>query len=150
MTLEHGYREELVGEGAIFSHLPSERVSQLIEGARILQCEPGDTLLRYGDPGENVLLVLSGHAAVELPVPEGSARLVNLVGPGELLGEMAVLQGTTRSASVKALEPCVLLEIGADLFLSLLLEHPGLAIRVLGVAQSRLRRITEAIGTLPA
>lgn len=150
MTLEHAYREELVSDGAIFSHLPSERVSQLIEGARVIHHEPGDTLLRYGDPGESVLLLLNGHAAVELPAPGGSARLINLVGPGELLGEMAVLQGSTRSASIKALEPCVLLEINADLFLSLLLEHPGLAIRVLGVAQSRLRRITQAIAALPA
>ena len=105
---------------------------------------------RDGDSGETVAVLLSGHASVELPSATGSARLINLVGPGELIGEMAVLQGTTRSATVKAIEACELVEIDADVFLSLVLEHPGLAIRLLGVAEERLSRITQAIAQLSA
>ena len=74
--------------------------------------------------------------------------VMNDVETGELVGEMAVLEGTTRSATVTALEPCEVLVIPNSEFLALLINHPGLVVRMLGTVTERLRSLTEKVGEL--
>ncbi|MFD4657853.1 Crp/Fnr family transcriptional regulator [Kitasatospora sp. NPDC058444] len=66
----------------------------------------GDILLRQGDDGTHVLALLSGLAKVEYRTRNGSVRLLAFRGPNELLGELAVLGGGDRMASVVALSTC--------------------------------------------
>ncbi|MFD8277546.1 cyclic nucleotide-binding domain-containing protein [Streptomyces flaveolus] len=63
-------------------------------------------LLRQGDPGTHVVLLASGSTLVTLTGPNGERALLAIRGPGELLGELAVLDAQPRSASVIAAESC--------------------------------------------
>ena len=134
----------------ILSNLAGSDVECLLEGAKTLRFETGETVFRRGDPGDSVLLVRSGSVVVEVQCAAGGSVVVNVVKPGEIFGEMAVLAGTTRSATVTALEGCELLAISQSEFLALLVNHPGLGIRVLGAVSERLRRLTDLVGELGA
>jgi CRP-like cAMP-binding protein len=138
--------ERLLAECPILSNLEDGDLECLIEGADTLRIETGETVFRRGDPGDTVLLVRSGSVVVEAERASGESVVVNTIKPGEIFGEMAVIEGTTRSATVTALEPCELLAISQSEFLALLVNHPGLGIRVLGAVTERLRRLTELVG----
>lgn len=142
-----GRATRAIADHPFFAGIADLEIECLVAAAEILRFDTGETLFRRGDPGDSVLLVLSGHAAVESQRSNGERVVMNIVEPGELIGEMAVLEGTNRSASVTALEPCEVLAIPQMEFLTLLVNHAGFAIRILGSVTERLRRLTEkAVG----
>jgi CRP/FNR family cyclic AMP-dependent transcriptional regulator len=128
-----------------FANIDDLEVELVTGAADSLHFETSETLFRRGDPGDSVLLMLSGRAAVQSHRSSGEPIVMNIVEQGELLGEMAVLEGAPRSATVTALEPCEVLAIPNSDFLALLVNHPGLAIRMLGSMSDRLRRLTERV-----
>ena len=140
----------LLADCPILSNLGDWDLECLLMKAKTLRIEKGETIFRRGDPGDTVLVVRTGSAVVEANRAVGESVVVNIIKPGEILGEMAVIEGTTRSATVTALEPCELLEIPQSEFLALLVNHPGLAIQVLGAVTERLRRVTDCVGALGA
>ena len=97
----------------------------------------GEVLLRQGDPPTHVLLLLSGRVKVSLTTPDGQVLLA-VRGPGELLGEMAVLGGDERSATVVAIEPCAAQVLEADRFRRLV-RSAGLENELLRRAMRRIR-----------
>lgn len=62
-------------------------------------------MLRQGDPGSTVILILSGRAKVVYSAPDGTETLLSIRGPGDVIGEMACTTDEPRSATVQALEP---------------------------------------------
>lgn len=100
-------------------------------------------LLRQGDPGTHVVLLASGSTLVTLTGPNGERALLAIRGPGELLGELAVLDAQPRSASVIAAESCHVHLIPAPDFLSFV-ESNGLLNPLLRHAIARVRE-SEAV-----
>ncbi|WP_155884548.1 Crp/Fnr family transcriptional regulator [Actinomadura flavalba] len=83
---------------------------------------PGAVLLRQGDPPSHVLHLSAGRVKVTRLNSDGSTLLLAVRGPGELLGEIAVLGGTGRSATVTAVDPCRARTLPADRFRVLVRE----------------------------
>jgi len=131
-----------------FAGIDALEIESLIGVVQTQQFETGETLFRRGDLGDSVLLVRTGRVVVESHGPSGEALVMNVLESGELIGEMAVLEGTTRSATVTALEPCEVLVIPHSEFLALIVHHPGLVIRLLGAMTERLRSLTERVSEL--
>ncbi|MFB4306115.1 Crp/Fnr family transcriptional regulator [Actinomadura sp. GTD37] len=102
----------------------------------------GDVLLRQGDPPAHVLLLLAGRVKALLTLPDGEVLLLAVRGPGELLGEIAVLGGDGRSATVIALDPCVTRVLPADRFRAVVRET-GAETDLLRRAMRRLREGEE-------
>ncbi|MEU8121054.1 Crp/Fnr family transcriptional regulator [Spirillospora sp. NPDC049024] len=98
----------------------------------------GDVLLRQGDPARHVLLLTRGRIKALLTLPDGEVLLLAVRGPGEILGEIAVLGGDDRSATVVAMDPCVTRVLPADRFRSLL-RSAGAEEEMLRRAMRRLR-----------
>jgi CRP-like cAMP-binding protein len=140
----------LLANCPVLSNLEDRDLECLLEGAEVLRVETGETVFRRGDPGDTVLLVRAGSVVVEADRRGGGSVVVNVIEPGEIFGEMAVIDGTTRSATVTACEPCELLVIPQPEFLALLVNHPGLGIRMLGAVAKRLRCLTDRAGDLGA
>lgn len=95
-------------------------------------------LLRQGDPGTHVILLSSGSTLVTLTGPNGERALLSVRGPGELLGELAVLDAKPRSASVIAAEACRVHLIPASDFLAFV-KGNGLLTLLLRHAIARVR-----------
>lgn len=98
----------------------------------------GETVLRQGDPPTHVLVLMSGRVKVLLTLPDGNVLLLAVRGAGELLGEVAVLGGDGRSATVVALDPCRTYVVAADRFRTLM-RSAGLEAEVLRRAMRRIR-----------
>jgi CRP/FNR family cyclic AMP-dependent transcriptional regulator len=130
----------------LFSGIDEREIECLLGSAETRRFDAGELLFRRGDPGDSVLLVLSGRVSVETRLANGETVVMNVLEAGELVGEMAVLEGTTRSADITALEPCEALIIPNGEFLGLLVGHPGLAVRMLGTLTERLRSLSERLG----
>lgn len=98
----------------------------------------GEHLLREGAPGEKVVLILSGRVKISRGGADGRATLLDFRGPGELVGELAVLDAAPRSSSVTAIEPVEALLVPASDFRELL-ERPPVALELLRVLSERFR-----------
>ena len=92
-----------------FEAFTQEAVGYLLSRAAATQWQPGQVLFRRGEPGDTMFFILTGSMDISL---DGHS-LVTL-GTGSLFGEMAMLQGTPRSATATAVEPTVLLEVPAN------------------------------------
>jgi serine phosphatase RsbU (regulator of sigma subunit) len=110
--------------------------------SRTVAYVPGDVILREGDPGSDVCILLSGECQVAV---HGEA--VNTIRAGELFGEIACLEAGTRTATVRAATECSVLSLPGDALVSELRRSPALLEKCLRTIAQRLRHISgrEAI-----
>lgn len=76
----------------------------------------GEVLFEEGDPGDAAYIVQRGLLNVELPMPDGSSRLVAQLGPGTMVGELCLIEDAPRSMRVRAAEPTLLVAIDRAAF----------------------------------
>lgn len=113
----------------LFAGYTQHGAQMVRERGRLKTCEPGDVLFREGEEATAVLLVLTGK--LEVLVQRGGRDLVLTdAGPGTILGELAVLCGISRSATVRATEESVMLEWEAGAFRRMLLSDASLSQRI--------------------
>jgi NTE family protein len=98
----------------------------------------GTTLFDSGDPPDALYIVVSGHLGAYALTPEGYRRAVGSVSAGETVGEMALISGKPRSATVIALRDSELGRLSADAFARLMLSHPKGLMRVTQLMAQRL------------
>ena len=94
----------------------------------------GETVFRQGEPGDAVYVVLDGK--VELRI---GGRLVETVGPGGILGEMALIEHAPRVATATAKTDSDLLPISEERFMSMIRQTPHFALQIMKVMAARLR-----------
>jgi len=122
--------EELLASVDLFATLPPEMRNQIARSAPMSVYGSGETIVRQGDEGQSMFIVLSGTVSVVLqPSREEVARIER----GGYFGEMSLLTGEPRSATVLAVGDVVVVEIGAELFRRLGAIHPE-AIEKIGMA----------------
>ncbi|MGY1807826.1 sensor histidine kinase [Blastococcus sp. SYSU D00669] len=122
----------------LFAELPAEDLDELAAGSRTVTVAPGEVLMAEGSPPEGMYVVLDGELEVSREVG-GSEVLLNVCGPGELLGELGIAHRRPRSATVRARTRSTLQRIGAEA-LDRLLTHPESARALLLAATRRLDR----------
>ena len=102
--------------------------------------EKGEVLCRQGTPSESMYFVVSGRLRVALELPDGTSRVLGDFGRGETIGEMGILTGEPRSATVLAARDTELLELPAAAFDRLVRHHPSVLLRLTREIVGRLRR----------
>jgi len=108
----------------------------------------GEVIMREGEPGENCCFVLEGVA--EVSVGEGAARqVVAALGPGEVIGETALLLDTPRSATVTARDDLLILSLSRDLFCDLLRKDDQFGVAVMRTLARRLVDTTASRKAVP-
>lgn len=101
----------------------------------------GSTLMYAGQTGTEVMCLVSGRVKVTYVTEDGREVILDFRGPGELLGEMAVVDGSPRSSTVSAVEPVEALAISATDFRALVARRPTFANHLL---QNTLRRFRDS------
>jgi small-conductance mechanosensitive channel len=138
--------EELLASVDIFASLPPEVRHQVALAAPMAVYGSGETIVRQGEEGQSMFVVASGSVSVVLePAREEVARIQR----GGYFGEMSLLTGEPRSATVLAVGDVVVVEIGADLFRRLASVHPQ-AIEKIGMAAMVRRESLEQMKTATA
>jgi len=108
---------------------------------------PGEAFIRQGEPGDSAFFIISGEADVVIDTKDGPLT-VGDVGANELVGEIALLRGGRRTATVRARTPVTCLVLSKDVFFQLVREFPDVAIAVMYDLAVRLERRTEQLGAL--
>jgi signal transduction histidine kinase len=122
----------------LFSGLPDDNLTWLIENGEYISLQPGEVLMEEGSLPDAFYVVLEGD--FEIVQRSGNQDVVIAVrGAGEMMGEISLIEGTTRSATVRALRPSRLLKVSKDLFENLLCGNPKTAMAILRTVMSRLR-----------
>ena len=130
----------------LFSELPPEAFVALAERVNLHRVAAGEVVLREGELGTSFFAVAAGRVRVEKARPEGPLVLAHL-GEGTFFGEMALLSGAQRAASVVAEEPTELLEIEATALVELAHRHPQVAGALTAFYRQRL--LENALVTSP-
>jgi len=112
------------------------------------QFEDGETIFNRGDPAEDIYLIESGHVRIFTFDEEGRQLTLNTLGPGEVFGELAVLDNQPRSASAAAVGTTVLLRLCSDHLLTLVRASPELAESLFNLLVQRTRHMTDYIERL--
>ncbi|WP_457030849.1 Crp/Fnr family transcriptional regulator [Kitasatospora sp. P5_F3] len=132
--------------GRTLRQLMGEPVWQgLLAEARERRHQIGDTLLRQGEPGTHVLALLGGVAKVIRQERNGGLTLLAFRGPGELLGDVAVLDDGVRSARVEAISDCSVAVLAKEPFLRFVMAHDLFPVMI-RYALARLRESDLARG----
>lgn len=133
---------QLIRAVPMFTELSDDEVDELWHSADRVTAAPGEVIIEEGAPGDRLYIVLSG--SLEVTKREGGRDIVLATRrPGEVLGEMSLLEQAPRTASVRATEASALLAIGPEAFRQLLERRPGAATTLLRTVVGRLRS-TEA------
>ena len=110
----------------LFQVLPVQQRQQLALAGRVLRFGPGEAIVREGEAGDCLYQVLSGQVEVLKDVAPGRQVSVRQLEPGDLFGEMTLLLDTPRTATVRALEECRLLQLDREALAPLLQSQPEL------------------------
>jgi CRP-like cAMP-binding protein len=111
----------------LFSDLGREAFVALAEGLALRRVEPGDAVLREGELGTSLFIVASGRFAVSRRDERGEAVVLAHLAEGDFFGEMALLSGAPRGATVVAEGPGEVLELPAELLAAIARRHPHVA-----------------------
>jgi CRP-like cAMP-binding protein len=115
---------------SLFQGMKPADLHALSERTAVRSLPAGEVLMEQGDPPGALYAILRGRVRVYLTDANGKELVVDIRGPGQYVGEMA-LDGSPRSASVKAMEPCEVAEIPRAELTGLLLRHPELALHII-------------------
>jgi CRP-like cAMP-binding protein len=136
-------RRELLGNVSIFSSLSSDELDQLLRATTTKRLDAKETLFRKGDPGNQLFGILTGGLKITNTGIDGKDVLFSVMGPGEVVGEIALLDGEKRSATAVALEETELLTLDRRELVPFLERHPKATIGLAGVLAGRVRRLSE-------
>jgi uncharacterized membrane protein len=105
----------------------------------------GETLFSTGDPGESLFVVKSGQVELFLNDTTGQKITLSVAGPGDIFGELALLDGGARSATAAALEATALLELNRVHLAPLFQKSPAVALRLLGAMAHMTRKADDLL-----
>jgi len=132
--------------------VPDEARARLAAIARPMRYAEGAMLFRRGDPGEGMVLVTDGVVRLSLVSAAGKELTLGLIGAGEPVGEIALVDGGPRSADASALTPVAALMLRHTEADTIIAAHPAMARALLRTLAARLRRTTdqvESVGLQP-
>jgi CRP/FNR family cyclic AMP-dependent transcriptional regulator len=140
-----GQKRELLARLPLFAGLAPREIDALAAVARSLSVAAREELFHKGDAGTHVYAVVHGTLKVVTTSEEGDDLVFDLLGPGAMIGELAVLCNAERSASVVALSACELLVIERRDLFAFLRSHPEASLALMAVLAQRVRSLSELL-----
>jgi CRP/FNR family cyclic AMP-dependent transcriptional regulator len=137
-------RRALLGRLPIFAELAPAELDAVVAVTRAKVCAAREVVVRQGEPADTAFVVVYGRLKVLTTWGAGPESVVAVLREGDLFGELAILDGGARSATVMALEPTLLLAIDRRKLHALLQKEPTVSYKVLLVLARRLRKLLDA------
>lgn len=132
-------------ENSLLKVLDPSELEALLAQARETTARKGDALIRQGDDADSLLILIDGQARITVYSANGREIVLEYAGPGTVLGEIALLDGGTRTASVIAMGPVRYLTLPRSVFERVLAENHRIALRLMRELAARLRRANQTI-----
>ncbi len=128
-----------------FNGVPEETLEELLELLEKHTIPRGEVIFRQGDPGDAMYVIESGRVQISIHDEARREVVLKYYGPGQIFGEMSLLDGLPRSATAMAVEPMSVMILPRGVFMSYLKEHPDIAIGMMRDLSTRLRYTTTYV-----
>jgi CRP-like cAMP-binding protein len=145
-TAERG--RKLLAKCALFGTLSEREGRDLASRAEQRSFAAGESICRLGDPGHNMMAVVTGMVRISLPTVKGRDIILADLSPGELFGEIAMLDGKPRSANAAALTKCELLVLERRDILPFFERNPAACLKLMEILCARIRRSDERMSDI--
>jgi len=129
----------------LLSDLPERVSAGLLANAKPVKLAANEILFLSGDPGDGCYRLNEGLLKVSIVSPAGAERILAILGPGSLVGDMAMIDGRPRSASVSALRDCKLSFVSRAAFESVAEKNPEIYKHLLSLLAARLRDTDQIV-----
>jgi len=128
----------------ILAALKEEHLEMLSKLANLRTFTPGEVIIRQGDPGAGLFVIIEGTVDVTFRERPGKPEIkLNTLVSGEFFGEMSLIDGYPRSATVTAQEETQVVELDRWVFLDALRREPNIAVSMLPILTRRIRSLQE-------
>ena len=138
----------LLADCPLFRGLAPEERSQLVARAHVRKFGVGDTIFLIGAPGDSMMAILEGTVRISVPSPEGKEVVLAILHPGEVFGEIALLDGKGRTADARAMVPCSVAVLDRRDVLAFFERHAKAWPKLVEVLCERLRRTDEHLAEM--
>jgi CRP/FNR family cyclic AMP-dependent transcriptional regulator len=128
-----------------FADLEAEAFEQLCRYAKHTTLKRGTPIFAKGDPPTSLFAVISGTVKISISSPDGRNAILNLIGPGEIFGEMALLDGQVRSADATANTNCEMFTIDRREFVPFVRSQPTVAMKFIELLCTKLRWTSDQV-----
>jgi CRP/FNR family cyclic AMP-dependent transcriptional regulator len=128
---------------ALFGQLPQADLDALLLHARVAHYPAGRVIFTKGSPGRSMMAILKGGIRISTPSPAGPDIVLTILQPGEVFGEIALLDGEDRTADATAIGDCELLVIDHRDFVPFLERRADICILLLKLLCQRLRQTDQ-------
>lgn len=135
----------LLGQCVLFRNMSPTQRKLLLRHVKIERYANAEVIFRRGDTGGDLMALLDGSVRIGVTSPEGKELVLAILGPGDIFGEIALLDGGERSADAIAAESCTLATLKRTDVLSFLGENPSAWADLVKVLCDRLRRTDELL-----
>ena len=135
----------MTSSNAFFPRISQEELELVASYGASRTYAKNTILVSEGDPSEMFYLILKGQVKVFISDEKGKEVLLNLQGPGEYFGEIAIIDQAPRSASVMTIEACQIAVVSKQGFERCLADHPGLAMGLIRNLVKCVRSLTEQV-----
>ena len=133
---------------SLLRSVPDRDLDAMTAASRLRSYRRGQIVFTTGDPGDSLVVVISGHVKVVVRSADGGELTLTIVPPGGTLGELSIADGGPRSADAETLETSQLLFIPREQILDVCARVPAAGQALLGSVAATLRRLTEAASDL--
>jgi len=139
---------EAVKSVPLFASLSSDQVNRIASLTTTKNYIKENVIFFEEDDGDSFFIINKGHVKVAKFSDEGKEFILSMLGPGDFFGDMSLLDGSPRSATVIALEDTQVTILRRTEFHAVLREHPAIAIQLLAELSNRIREANRKIGNL--
>ncbi|HRW60232.1 MAG: Crp/Fnr family transcriptional regulator [Rhodospirillales bacterium] len=136
---------DLLGQHFLLKHLAAAELDQLARMAITRLCRPNEAVFLKGDPGNSMMAVVHGRVRICSYSSEGREVILNVINPGEVFGEIALIDGGSRTADAFAMDATELVVLSRRDFLPFLERNPQVCIKLLEVLCERLRATSAQV-----
>jgi CRP/FNR family cyclic AMP-dependent transcriptional regulator len=141
----HEEKRQIFERHFLFGKLSRDEIDTLLHYARVERYPAGQEIYAKGSPGQSMMAVLRGTAKITSVSAEGKEIVLNIIDPGEIHGEIAMLDGGERSADAVAMTDCELLVLNRRDFMPILEHRADICMILLRILCQRLRQTSEQV-----
>ena len=132
----------------LFADLSDDELDLVLTSSQKIHYKKNNIIFYEGDPGDYLLVVLSGKIKVVLLGEHGQELILAILEPGSYVGEMSLLEGAPRSATIMTMEHSDFIRLARDPILELIKQHHSLAMKVLLTLSKRVREVSEQLRSM--
>ena len=138
-------KAQLLRHHPLFCELPAAILDRISTYMRRRSVSKGSVIFEKGDSGVGLIGVLAGSVKISVTSPGGRDIVLNIIGEGEIFGEIALLDGHPRTANATAMSDCELMVIERREFVPFLRGQPDVMLKLMEILCSRLRKTSEQV-----